>query len=80
MKKENIHINPPAAYTHSTCTPTAACATTTAHAARRSQPKGSTAHKSTSSPIHLSVIVSAGNTDTIIQWLQGMVCAAWYFS
>ena len=47
----------------------------------RSQPEGSTANKSTApTPIHLSGILATGNTDAIIQWLQGMVCSAWYFS
>lgn len=45
----------------------------------RSQPDGSTAHKS-ATPIHLSGILATGNTSTIIQWLQAMVCKAWYFS
>lgn len=44
-----------------------------------SQPEGNAAHKSTSSPIHLSVIASSGNTDTIIQRLQGMLYPGLFF-
>lgn len=44
-----------------------------------SQPEGNTAHKSTSGPIHLSVIASSGNTDTIMQRLQGMLYPGLFF-
>lgn len=47
---------------------------------RGSQPEGTVAHKSTSGPIHLSVIASSGNTDTIMQRLQGMLYPGLFFS
>lgn len=72
-----IYLNPPAAWRHHTwtdilhpCPWTFMC---------RSQPEGSTAHKSTSyAPVHLNGIGNWKHRH-IIQWLRGTLCKAWYF-